>query len=91
MKTSKATGIDNLSGCFLKDRSKVVATPIVQIRNLFTKLSIVPHECKVAKLKTLYKKGKKADPKNYRSISLLQLFPKSWKKSSMIKTTVNKI
>ena len=28
LKTNKATGIDNLSGRFLKDGSKVLATPI---------------------------------------------------------------
>ena len=64
LKTNKATGIDNLSGRFLKDGSKVLATPIAQICNLSIKLSTVPDECKIAKLKPLYKKGKKADPKN---------------------------
>ena len=31
LKTNKATGIDNLSGRFLKDGSKVLSTPIAQI------------------------------------------------------------
>ena len=65
------TGIDNLSGRFLKDRSKVLATSIAQICNLSIKLSTIPDEFKMAKLKTLYKKDKKTDPKNYKSISLL--------------------
>ena len=63
IKTNKATGIDNLSGRFLKDGSKVLATPITQICNLFIKLCTVPDECKIAKLKPLYKKGKKTDSK----------------------------
>ena len=71
LKTNKATGIDNLSGRFLKDGSKVLPTPTAQIFNLSIKLLTVPDECKIAKLKPLYKKGKKTDPKNYRSISLL--------------------
>ena len=71
LKTNKATGIDNQSRRFLKDRSKVLATPIAQICNLSTKLSTAPDECKIAKLKSLYKKGKKTDPKNYIPISLL--------------------
>ena len=62
LKTNKATGIDNLLGHFLKDRSKVLATPIAQICNLSIKLSTVPEECKIAKLKPLYKKGKKTNP-----------------------------
>ena len=76
LKTNKATGIDNLSGGFLKDRSKALATPIAQICNLSIKLSRVSDECKIAKLKPLYKKGKKTDPKNYRPISLLPVISK---------------
>ena len=59
IKTNKATGIDNLSGRFLKDGSKVLATPITQICNLSIKLSTVPDEFKIAKLKPLYKKVRK--------------------------------
>ena len=77
MITNKAIGIDNLFGRFLKDGSKVfIATPIVQIYNLSIKLSAVPDECKIAKLKPLYKKGKKTDPKNYIPISLLPVVSK---------------
>ena len=53
LKTNKATGIDNLSGCFLKDGSKVLATPIAQICYISIKLSTVPDEYKNAKLKSL--------------------------------------
>ena len=35
-----------------------------------------PLDCKIAKLKTLYKKGSKTDPKNYRPVSLLPLVSK---------------
>ena len=76
LKTNKATGIDNLLGRFLKDGSKVLATPIAQICNISIRLSTVPDECKIAKLKPLYKKGKKTDPKNYRPISLLPVISK---------------
>ena len=76
MKTNKATGIDNLSGRFLKGGSKVLANPITQICNHYIKLSAVPDECKIAKLKPLYKKGKRTDPKNYRPISLLPVISK---------------
>ena len=48
LKTNKATGIDNLLGRFLKDGSKVLATPIAQICNLSIKLTAVPDECKIA-------------------------------------------
>ena len=80
LKTNKATGIDNLSGCFLKDGSNVLATPIAQICNLSIKLSAVPDACKIAKLKPLYKKGKNTDPKNYKPISLLPVISKIFEK-----------
>ena len=76
LKTNKATGIDNLSGRFLKDGSKVLATPIAQTCNLSIALSTVPDQCKIAKLKPLYKKGKKTDPKNYRPVFLLPVIYK---------------
>ena len=76
LKTNKATGIDNLSGRLLKDGSKVLATPLAQRCNLSIKLSTVHDEYKIAKLKPLYKKGKKTDPKNYRPISLLPVISK---------------
>ena len=50
--------------------------PVTQICNLSIKLSYFPHDCKLAKLKPLYKKGSKTDPKNYRPISLLPIVSK---------------
>ena len=47
-----------------------------KIINLSIKLSTFPEECKVAKLKPIFKKGARADPKNYRLISLLPLVSK---------------
>ena len=79
LRTNKATGIDNLSGRFLKDKSKVLATPIAQICNLSIS-STVPDECKIAKLKLIYKNRKKADPKNSRLIYLLPVISKSLEK-----------
>ena len=85
LKTNKATGIDNLSGRFLKDGSKVLATTLAQICNLSIKLSTVPDECKIVKLKPLYKKGKKTDTKDYRPISLLPVISKILEKVITIK------
>ena len=76
IETSKAAGIDKISGKFLKDGASVLATPITQICNLSIALSSFPKDCKSAKLKPLYKKGCKTDPKNYRPISLLPLVSK---------------
>ena len=72
----KAAGIDNLSGRFLKDGAVVLALPISKLCNLSMKRSKFPLDCKIAKLKPLYKKGSKTDPKNYHPISLLPLVSK---------------
>ena len=63
LKTNKPTGIDNLSGRYLKGRSKVFATPVAQICNLSIELFTVHDKCKITKLKRLYKKDKKTNPK----------------------------
>jgi len=72
---NKACGIDNLSGRFLIDGAEVLANPICQITNL-SLASRFPKECKMAKVKPLYKKGSRTDPLNYRPISLLPLLSK---------------
>ena len=75
-KPEKAAGIDNLSGRFLKNDAVVLALPISKLFNLSTKYSKFPLDCKIVKLKPLYKKESKTDPKNYRLISLLTLVSK---------------
>jgi len=73
---SKAAGLDNLAGNFLKEGASVLVTPVTKICNLSIKLSAFPDKCKFAKLKPLFKKGSKTEAKNYRPISLLTLISK---------------
>ena len=56
---NKAAGIDKILGRFLKNGADTLATPVTQICNLSIKLSYFSHDCKLAKLKPLYKKGSK--------------------------------
>ena len=77
---NKSVGIDNLGGRFLRDGAKVFAKSLTQIFNLSIKKSVFPDKCKIAKLKPLYKKGSKMEPKNYRPISLLPLVSKIFEK-----------
>ena len=74
---NKASGIDNLSGKFLKDGADVLALSISQLCNLSIFLSTFPQHCKIAKLKPQYKKGSRTEPKNFRPISLLPLHEKT--------------
>ena len=78
--TDKAAGIDNISGKFLRDGASLLAKPISQLCNISIKYSTFPTACKIAKLKLLYKKGSKTEPKNYRPISLLPLISKIFEK-----------
>ena len=79
--TSKAAGIDQIPAKFLRDGAEVLALPLGNIINLSIKLSTFPEECKIAKLKPIFKKGARTDPKNYRPISLLPLVSKIIEKS----------
>ena len=62
---------DILAGKFLKDGAQILATPVSELCNLSISLSLFPEDCKQAKLKPLFKKGSRDEPKNYRPISLL--------------------
>ena len=73
---SKAPGIDDLPGIFLKAGDSLLATPVTQLCNLSISSGRFPDTCKIAKLKPLFKKGSKTDPRNYRPISLLALMSK---------------
>ena len=68
--------MDNISGRFLKVGADMLAIPVTQICNLSIKLHHFSNNCKLAKLKPLYKKGPKTDPKNFRPISLLPIVSK---------------
>ena len=47
-----------------------------EIYNLSISPGVFSDACKVAKLKPIYKKGKKSDPSNYRPISLFPIMSK---------------
>ena len=79
--TSKAAGIDQIPAKFLRDGAEVLALPFGNIINLSMKLSIFPEECKIAKLKPIFKKCTRTDPNNYRPIFLLPLISKIIEKS----------
>ena len=76
VEVNKAVDMDIVPGRFLKDGADILAIPVTQICNLSIKLSHFPNNCKLAKLKPLYKKGSKTDPKNFRPISLLPIVSK---------------
>ena len=76
IKSSKAAGIDKLSGRFLKDGAYILAKPVSALCDLSISRSVLPSAWKVVKLKPIFKKGKKNDPSNYRPTSLLPVISK---------------
>ena len=76
VEVTKAAGIDQISGKFLKDGAQILAKPISELCNLSMTLGSFPDACKIARVKPLFKKGSKTDPSNYRPISLLTLLSK---------------
>ena len=67
--------MDQIPPKFLRNE-EVLALPLGNVINLSIKLSTFPEECKIAKLKPIFKKGARTHPKNYRPISLLPLVSK---------------
>ena len=59
---TKATGIGQISGKFLKDGARILAKPISELCNLSLALGSFPDACKIAKVKPLFKKASKTDP-----------------------------
>ena len=57
--------MDKIPAKFLEDGDEVLALPLRNIINVSIKLSTFPEECKIAKLKPIFKKGTWTDPKNY--------------------------
>ena len=78
---SKAAGMDQIPAKFLRDCAEVLAFPLRNKINLSIKLSTFPEECKITKLKPIFKKGASTDPKKYCPISLLPLVSKIIEKS----------
>ena len=68
IEVSKSSDKEKLPGRFLKDGAKILSKPITEMYNLSISHGIFPNACKVAKLKPIFRKGKKVDPSNYRSL-----------------------
>ena len=68
---TKASEIDQISAKVIRDYAPVIAIHLANIINLSIKLDAFPSQCKIAKIKALFKKGTKTDAKNYRPYFLV--------------------
>ena len=80
---SKSSGIDNISTRFIQDGLEVLLEPLTNLVNL-SLLTKFPDRAKIAKVKTIHKKGDKTDPANYRPISLLPIMSKILEKAAKL-------
>ena len=82
----KDVGIDNIGGKFIKDGATIFADHITKLCDLSISLFKFPSECKIAKLKPLYKKGSKLEAKNTDQYLCSQRY---LKKSSIYKPRIS--
>lgn len=87
-KIAKAAGLDNLSGRFLKNGTKVLLKPIIYLCNLSITSIKFSDSCNIAKLKPTHKKSSVTEASHHRPISLLLLISKVIKKVIHCQTIV---
>ena len=77
LKAGKSMGPDELNPLLLKTMSKVFCVPLTLIFRESVKSGRIPKVWKDARVTPLFKKGQKADPGNYRPVSLTSVVCKS--------------
>ena len=81
---NKSIGYDEIPAKFLKDSSSEIREVITYLINLSISTNIFPEEFKCAKVKPLFKKGKKTEVENYRPISVLCIMSKILEKAVFV-------
>ena len=70
MKDNKSPGVDGIPPKLLKEIVEQISTPLIKVFNLSLEERIVPSEWKEANITSLFKKGSRNKPENYRPVSL---------------------
>ena len=70
MKDNKSPGVDGIPPKLLKEIVQQISTPLAKLFNLSLEEGIVPTEWKEANIMSLFKKGSRKKPENYRPVSL---------------------
>jgi hypothetical protein len=73
---SKATGLDKIQVRILKLSAQPIATSLTYLFNFSLSSGVFPDDWKIARVCPIHKKGKKSDPGNYRSVSVLPVISK---------------
>ena len=78
---SKSPGPDDLHPRVYKELADVLAIPLTMLYNKCVESGEIPLDWKTATVSAIFKKGKKADPENYRPVSLTCIACKVMEKS----------
>ena len=70
---AKAMGPDKIPSLILKELHDDLSLPLSMIFNKSVHTGVVPSDWKIAEVSAIFKKGKKADPGNYRPVSLTSI------------------
>ena len=70
--TKNSSGFDELSARFLQLCTPYIVEPLAYIFNASISTGIYPDHLKIARVASIFKKGSKDDPGNYRPISVAQ-------------------
>ena len=76
----KASGCDGLNSFVIKQASYSLAKPLAELFNMSLALGIFPDGLKIGKVTPIHKKGKKHDINNYRPITVVSIFSKTYEK-----------
>ena len=76
LKVNKATGLDQIPYCMLKDGASIITNSVTYLVNLSLSVGSMPDEWKQAKVIPLHKSGCREDMDNYRPISILPVISK---------------
>ena len=68
---NKATGLDGIPSCFVRDSASTTACPLTHVINLSLIQGVVPDDLKSARVVPLFKKNDKTEEGNYRPVSIL--------------------
>ena len=73
MKDNKSPGVDGIPRKLLKEIVEQISTPLTKVFNFSLQEGIVPSEWKDANITSLFKKGWRNKPENYRPVSLTSI------------------
>jgi hypothetical protein len=77
LKNNKACGLDSVTNEYIKSTVEVLLPVYVKLFNIILTTGVIPNEWSTGVIKPIYKnKGNKADPDNYRGITILSCLSK---------------